>query len=161
MYRKVLLFSLLAILIGCTTLPSLTAADPQNVFPPSGFGVMVSANQHTYTRPAIKMSLTVFNYTQRPETFRFRTSQRYDFTIYNSQGLKVWQWSAGQQFQPIMGELDLMPNETVTYTAQYQSSTMLKEDLYTLKGELTLFELRLRAPRTIEATTSFWAILTK
>lgn len=163
MYRKVLIFALLAVLIGCTTLPALTVAAPLPAFQPGGFGVMVSIDQHTYIRPIIKMNLTVFNYTPDPVTFNFRSSQRYDFTIYNSQGLKVWRWSEAtlSRFQPVMGEVTLQPNDTVTYTAEYQSRIMLNEDLYTLKGELTAFDMRLRKPRVIEGTISFWAIVTK
>lgn len=161
MYRNVLIFVFLAALIGCVMLPALTATAPQPAFQPSGFGVMVSTDQHTYIRPIIKMNLTVFNYTPAPVTFNFNTSQRYNFTLYNNKGLKVWGWSDGQQFQPIMGELTLKTNETVTYTVVYQTPTMLNEDLYTLKGELTAFDRRLRKPRVMEGTVSFWAIVTK
>jgi hypothetical protein len=161
MYHKFLVFALLAVLIGCTALPALTAASPQTAFPGNGFGVLVAADQHTYIRPIIKMRLTVFNYTPAPVTFNFKTSKRYDFTIYNSRGLKVWQWSDGQPFLDVIGKLTLKPNDTVTYTAEYQSKIMLTEDVYTLKGELTAFDMRLRKPRVMEGTVSFWAILTK
>jgi hypothetical protein len=155
------MFVLLAVLIGCATLPALTAASSQTAFPGNGFGVMVAVDQHTYIRPIIKMKLTVFNYTPAPVTFNFRTSKRYDFTIYNSRGLKVWQWSDGQHFPDVIGKLILKPNETVTYTAEYQSKIMLNEDIYTLKGELTAFDMRLRKPRIMEGTVSYWTILTK
>jgi hypothetical protein len=161
MYRKVLVVSLLAVLIGCTALPALTAAFPQTAFPGDGIGVLVTTDQDSYIRPIIKMRLTVFNYMPVPVTFNFKTSERYNFTIYNSRGMKVWQWSDGQHFPDVIGELTLKPNDTVTYIAEYQSKIMLNEDLYTLRGELTAVDKRTGKPRVMEGTVSFWAILTK
>jgi hypothetical protein len=123
---------------------------------------MVTTDQHTYigSNTAIKTDLKVFTYTDKPVTLNFKSSQRHDFTICNSKGDKVWQWSDGQQFLPLIGELVLKPNDTVTYSALYQPKQM-NQDLYTVKGDLTAYDFRLRKPCAMTGTVSFWRVLVR
>jgi hypothetical protein len=177
------LFLILFVFVLCSVICSAQNSGTQpagttDIAGLKGFGVSVAINQPVYWTdfmppgwrpPEIIMALQVFNYSQIPVTFNFRTSQRYDFIIYNSKGAEVWRWSADKMFLQVLGELTLNPGETVTYTARMKfvssgdiaksadnAGGAMPQDLYTLKGVLTAYDPELYIPRVIEGQVSFW-----
>ncbi|MBN2532896.1 MAG: hypothetical protein JXB88_08395 [Spirochaetales bacterium] len=176
------LFLFLFVFIFCAVICSaqnteIQPANTDDIAGLKGFGVSVAINQPVYWTdfmppgwrpPVISMALKVFNYSQIPVTFHFRSSQRYDFIIYNSKGREVWRWSADKAFLDVLGELTLNPGESVTYTARIKfvnSGNSIKsddvaggampEDLYTLKGVLTAYDPELYIPVIMEGQVSF------
>lgn len=176
--KKILVMGLLSLvlslvmLFGCLS-PALaeepvpvTAQDP--VYH-GLFGVIVAIDQHQYYTdfmppgwrpPTIKMVLEVFNYTMSPVTFDFSDSQRYDFSICNSQGVEVWRWSNGKAFFQVIGQVTIPPGQTVIYSETLRFVDALGNampvGLYTLKGELTATDMQLWVPRVMDGRVSFW-----
>ncbi|MEA3477800.1 MAG: BsuPI-related putative proteinase inhibitor, partial [Bacteroidota bacterium] len=152
------------------TVNSNDSADFEEV---SVFGISVAIDQPAYWTdfmppgwhaPVISMALRVFNHSYIPVTFDFTTSQRYDFAIYNSNGIEVWRWSDDKAFLQVLGQVTLEPGESVRYAVKHKfvdSCNDTKEkpmpvDLYTLKGELTARDTQLLVPRTMEGEVNFW-----
>jgi hypothetical protein len=52
---------------------------------------------------------------QEPMTLYYRTSQRYDLAVINSEGQEVWRWSRDRTFAQVTEEVPLEANETVSY----------------------------------------------
>jgi len=133
-----------------------------------GFGISVSISQSDYWTdfmppgwrpPVISMCIRVFNRSLIPVRLQFTTSQRYDFSIYNSRGYEVWRWSDDKAFLQVMGEIVLNPGESIVYTTSIKfadkTGQPMPVDLYTLKGELTTVDFTRHLPRIMEGTVSF------
>ena len=86
------------------------------------YGISMSTNKMNYSvGEPIKMTLKVFNYTEKDTIFQFNTSQRYDFIIEDEQGNEIWRWSLEMMFAMVLGEETLGPTNTeITYTAEYK-----------------------------------------
>lgn len=93
-----------------------------------------------WSPPRIRMILRIFNDTQIPITLNFTTSQRFDFSIYDSSGAEVWRWSADRYFLQVLGQLTLNPGESKAYSYSHvfvnSSGGAMPVDTYTLKGEM-------------------------
>jgi hypothetical protein len=174
--KKILAMGLLTLsltmvlLFGCLS-PAL-AQEPVSATDPvyhGLFGVIVAVDQHQYYTdfmppgwhpPVINMKLEVINYTMTPVTFDFSDSQRYDFSICNSQGVEVWRWSNGKGFFQVIGQVTIPPGQTIIYseTLSFVDTTgnAMPVDLYTLKGELTATDMQLWVPRVMDGRVSFW-----
>ena len=148
--------------------PTLTSNDDAEIYSNKGFGVSVSISQPEYWTdfmppgwrpPVISMGIKVYNHSRIPVRFQFTTSQRYDFSIYNSRGYEVWRWSDDKAFLQVLGEIVLNPGESVVYTTSIKfvdkNKRSMPVDLYTLKGEFTAIDMRRHLPRVMQGTVSF------
>jgi hypothetical protein len=52
---------------------------------------------------------------QDPMTLYYRTSQRYDLAVINSDDQEVWRWSRDRAFAQVTEEVDLEENETLSF----------------------------------------------
>ncbi|KPJ51449.1 MAG: hypothetical protein AMJ38_00430 [Dehalococcoidia bacterium DG_22] len=50
-----------------------------------------------------------------PMTLYYRTSQRYDLAVVNSEGQEVWRWSRDRAFAQVTEEVSLGTNEMLTF----------------------------------------------
>lgn len=145
--------------ISTALLGSPVSAQAQSSISPrpapaiTGFGALVSLNQPEYwtnfmppgvSVPEITANLVVFNNSKIPVTFRFPTSQRYDFAIKNSDGVEVWRWSRGKYFAMVLGSLTLQPGQAITIAERIKfadaNGNPFPADQYTLTGGLTAHE---------------------
>ena len=53
---------------------------------------------------------------QDPMTLYYRTSQRYDLAVINSDDQEVWRWSRDRAFAQVTEEVPLEENETLSFT---------------------------------------------
>jgi len=122
------------------------------------FGVTVTIDQPEYWTdlmpslspsddrfPTMVMKLTVFNHSAIPATFNFTSSQRYDFEIYY-EGERVWRWSENRSFLDVMGQITLVPGQSLVYKENFKLAKIedgrkvpIPEGDYTLKGRLTAY----------------------
>ena len=100
------------------------------------YGISMSTNKMNYSvGEPIKMTLKVFNYTEKDTIFQFNTSQRYDFIIEDEKGNEIWRWSKDMMFAMVLGEEILRPTNTeITYTAEYKDK--LSPGYYKITGIL-------------------------
>lgn len=100
------------------------------------YGLSMATDKMSYSvGEPIKMTLKVFNYTEKDTIFQFNTSQRYDFIIEDEEGSKIWRWSQDMMFTMALGEETLGPTNTeITYTAEYKG--MLSPGYYKVTGIL-------------------------
>ena len=98
------------------------------------YGISMSTNKMNYSvGEPIKMTLKVFNYTEKDTIFQCNTSQRYDFIIEDEKGNEIWRWSKDMMFAMALGEETLGPtNPEVTYTAEYKEK--LRPGYYKITG---------------------------
>jgi len=52
---------------------------------------------------------------REPMTLNYRTSQRYDLAVMDSQGQEVWRWSRHREFAQVAEEVALQANRTLTF----------------------------------------------
>jgi hypothetical protein len=148
--------------------PTVSSDTDVDIYSNKGFGVSVSISRPEYWTdfmppgwrpPVIPMRIQVYNHSRIPVRFHFTTSQRYDFSIYNSRGYEVWRWSDDKAFLQVQGEIILNPGESVTYTTSIKfvdkNGEAMPVDLYTLKGELTAVDLSRNLPRVMQGIVSF------
>ncbi len=79
------------------------------------------------------MVVTTSAYNQE---FSFRTSQRFDFSVFNEAGEEVWRWSDDQAFMMVLGE-ETYTTDGVLYFARLDTSELPEPGTYILKGTLT------------------------
>lgn len=104
---------------------------------PDGAGITFSIEKLTYNPgEEIRMALRVFNYTEKEVTFRFRTAQRYDFSIEDMSGRILWRWSEDRMFAMVLGSEVLSPKKReIIYAEVFRGS--LEPGSYRLTGILT------------------------
>lgn len=61
----------------------------------------------------IQLGITVA--VRDPMTLYYRTSQRYDLAVINSQGEEVWRWSRDRAFAQVTAEVALEANEMLSF----------------------------------------------
>jgi hypothetical protein len=100
----------------------------------SRFGVWLTTDWAVYTpEQPVVIEFCVFNRTVEEITFYFRNAQRYDFTIEDKEGKKVWHWSDGRMFAQMLGEEILGPNNLeIIYKAEYKGK--LRPGYYKITG---------------------------
>jgi hypothetical protein len=62
----------------------------------------------------IQLAITVA--VREPMTLYYRTSQRYDLAVINSQGQELWRWSRDRTFAQVTAEVPLAANEMLSFT---------------------------------------------
>lgn len=83
---------------------------------------------------SIRLLLHVTNVGSRPVTFRFPTSQRFDFDVETPAGERVWRWSDGRSFLQVLSEATLAPGETWDMEAVW--ATVPGAGRYVARGRL-------------------------
>ena len=97
-----------------------------------GMSIMIDKMSYTVGKP-ITMTLKIYNYTEEEITFRFNTSQRYDFIIEDEEGNEVWRWSKDRMFAMMLGEETLgQTNPEIIYTVEYKGK--LSSGYYKITG---------------------------
>jgi hypothetical protein len=92
----------------------------------------------------LEVTLEVVNRSPRPITLGFRTSQRYDLLIQNTQGEEVWRWSAERMFAQMLGQEVLSPNGgKLTYHVVVREK--IPRGSYTVIGVVPAVDTRLSA----------------
>jgi hypothetical protein len=61
----------------------------------------------------IQLGITVA--VREPMTLYYRTSQRYDLAVINSEGQEVWRWSRDRAFAQVTGEVPLEANGMLSF----------------------------------------------
>lgn len=56
---------------------------------------------------------------REPMTLYYRTSQRYDLAVTNSEGQEVWRWSRDQTFAQVTEEVSLEANEMLSFAENW------------------------------------------
>lgn len=74
-----------------------------------------------YDQAVNELSLNVTNNTARTMELTFPSGKKFDLTIFNKSGQKVWQLSAGQYYPQYVVKERLNPGQTKQYNAQMPS----------------------------------------
>ncbi len=111
--------------------PELSCANPYH----PGLMLLIAAPEEIPWGASLPLALIVTTGADK-QVHRFRTSQRFDFAIYDDEGEEVWRWSDEQAFLMVMGE-ETYTTEGVLYFARMDTSELPAPGTYTLQGTLT------------------------
>ncbi len=100
------------------------------------------------TGEPIGMTLSVTSRARKPVDLRFRSGQRYDFTIRDGNGKVVWRWSDGRVFTQALGRETIEPGTTLAWKETFSGT--LDPGLYRLTGSIPAAGLDLTATARIE-----------
>jgi len=95
-----------------TPTPSPTSEFPFEFEGPIGIDLTTFGAFFEQGEP-IQLSITVA--VREPMTLYYRTSQRYDLAVINSQGEEVWRWSRDRAFAQVTAEVALEANEMLSF----------------------------------------------
>ncbi len=95
-----------------TPTPSPTPTFPFEFEGPIGIDVTTFGAFFEEGEP-IQLGITVA--VREPMTLYYRTSQRYDLAVVNSEGQEVWRWSRDRTFAQVTGEVPLEANEMLSF----------------------------------------------
>lgn len=110
--------------------------------------IFVTADKAAYAPgEPITLTLRAVNNSDRVVTLTFRTAQRFDFVLLDSERKEVWRWAARRAFAQVVGRETLPPSGARTYTATVEER--LAPRVYTATGLLTAQEENLRASVTL------------
>ncbi len=117
--RKALYLVIAAILNAVAANWSL-AEEPAEL----GLQLSLSTNGTAYqSGEPIHIRFTIAIQTGTPIRLEFTSAQRFDVTIGDTHGNKVWRWSAGRMFAAVMGHEILRPEgPRLTYEAVFRGS---------------------------------------
>lgn len=126
----IIVFVCLLGVIALATKPKTSAMDTP------GLGILLKTDKAIYSSyEPIMMYLHVFNSTEKPITFEFSNTQRYDFILKNKEGKEIWRWSKDRMFGMMLGEERLEKgHETLAYKVKYEGK--LSPGMYQLTGLL-------------------------
>ncbi|MDQ2800213.1 MAG: BsuPI-related putative proteinase inhibitor [Armatimonadota bacterium] len=89
----------------------------------------------------VHIRFSVVNTSKKAVTYNFPTSQKYDLTIKDAQGLEVWNWAKSRVFSQNLTAVTLPPGKPVVYTILWngadQAGRNVKSGVYTLTARLT------------------------
>jgi hypothetical protein len=78
----------------------------------------------------IHFALTVRNRTSQSATVQFNTGQQMDFVVFdNGSNTARWQWSEGRSFTQQVTEITFAPNESKTFTVDWNQETRSADTL--------------------------------
>jgi len=104
---------------GEETSPTSTAvATPTPAEPPFTFEGPVGIDLNTYGvfhNQGEEIRFTIFVGVSEPMTLYYRTTQRYDIVVTDSEDKEVWRWSKDKAFGEVLEQVDLEPNEWLTF----------------------------------------------
>jgi len=95
-----------------TPTPSPTSEFPFEFEGPIGIDVTTFGAFFEEGEP-IQLSMTVA--VREPMTLYYRTSQRYDLAVIDSEGQEVWRWSRDRAFAQVTAEVPLEANEMLSF----------------------------------------------
>jgi hypothetical protein len=95
-----------------TPTPSATPTFPFEFEGPIGIDVTTFGAFFEEGEP-IQLGITVA--VREPMTLYYRTSQRYDLAVVNSEGQEVWRWSRDRAFAQVTEEVPLEANEMLSF----------------------------------------------
>lgn len=114
------------------------ADDPEvpcvNPYHP-GLMMLIAAPEEIPGGASLPLALIVTAATEE-QVHGFRTSQRFDFAIYDDAGEEVWRWSDEQAFLMVMGE-ETYTMGGVLYFARMDTADLPAPGTYTIQGTLT------------------------
>ena len=89
----------------------------------------------------IRFELTVRNRTSQTVNLQFSTGQQTDFVVFDNGGTSArWQWSEGRAFTQATTEIQFTPNETKSFTVDWNQETRsgdtLSSGAYEARGVL-------------------------
>jgi hypothetical protein len=95
-----------------TPTPSPPPSLPFEFEGPMGIDLTTAGASFEQGEP-IQLAITVA--VRDPMTLYYRTSQRYDLAVINSQGQEAWRWSRDRAFAQVTEEVPLEANETLSF----------------------------------------------
>ena len=100
-----------------TPTPSPTPTFPFEFEGPIGIDVTTFGAFFEEGEP-IQLAITVA--VREPMTLYYRTSQRYDLAVVNSEGQEVWRWSRDRTFAQVTEEVPLEANEMLSFAETWE-----------------------------------------
>ena len=100
-----------------TPTPSPTPTFPFEFEGPIGIDVTTFGAFFEEGDP-IQLGITVA--VREPMTLYYRTSQRYDLAVVNSEGQEVWRWSRDRTFAQVTEEVPLEANEMLSFPETWE-----------------------------------------
>jgi hypothetical protein len=96
-----------------TATPTPTPSAPPFTFEgPVGIDITTYGVFHNQGE---EVSFTIFVAASEPITLYYRTTQRYDIVIADSEGNEVWRWSKDKTFGGVLEQVSLEENEILTF----------------------------------------------
>jgi hypothetical protein len=83
---------------------------------PVGVDLFIFGAFHKLGEP-IPFTITVA--AAEPITLRYRTTQRYDIVVTDTEGKEVWRWSKDKAFGEALGEISLVANQSITFNESW------------------------------------------
>lgn len=130
--------TLLLGLLTIFTLTSCSAATPK-------LSITLTTDKNVYAaEDPVGLALTVLNLNKRRDyEAKFSSGQKYDFSLYDTQGNHVWSWSAGQMFIQSLTQLTLTPNKPRTFMIVWDQNLLSGQRIAAGKYKLVgSFKLR-------------------
>lgn len=79
-------------------------------------GVVVNPSARIASDGTLSMSLTLRNNTDKPVVISHTSGQKYDFKLFDAEGMSLYTWSADKMFIAVMNETKLAPGEEVVFS---------------------------------------------
>jgi hypothetical protein len=151
--RAMMIGTMLVLTVGAILLTgrrSATGQDEEANVRDTGFGLYVATDRREYSAgQPIEMELCIFNRTGQPTALQFRSGQRFDFAITDTDGKEAWRWSRGRMFTMALGTETVGPARTeLTYKEKFTAT--LAPGTYKLTGTVTARNMPMAASLTIE-----------
>ncbi|MPM54665.1 hypothetical protein SDC9_101444 [bioreactor metagenome] len=79
-------------------------------------GVVVSPSARLAEDGTLSMSLTLRNDTDKPVVISHTSGQKYDFKLFDAEGMSLYTWSADKMFIALVNETTLAPGEEIVFS---------------------------------------------
>ena len=137
------------LLVAAATFVTGQDPDADQATATDGFGVQLSVDKVTYAvGDPIILTVSVFNGTDESLVLPFNNSQRYDYSIDDSEGNQVWLWSGDRMFLQALGVENLGPDKPcLRYEQSFTGE--LAPGVYTVTGSITSRTVPVSASTTI------------
>jgi hypothetical protein len=83
---------------------------------PVGIDLFIFGTFHELGEP---ISFTITIAAAEPITLHYRTTQRYDIVVTNTEGTEVWRWSKDKAFGEVVEEVSLETNQSITFSESW------------------------------------------
>jgi hypothetical protein len=100
-----------------TGVASPTATGPPFPFEgPVGIDLFTFGSFHQQGKP-VPFAITIA--ASEPITLYYRTTQRFDIVVTDTEGKEVWRWSKDKAFAEVLEEINLEENQTLTFNESW------------------------------------------
>jgi peptidoglycan hydrolase-like protein with peptidoglycan-binding domain len=100
-----------------------------------GLLMILSLDKRSYKpRESVSITLLKVNLTSQTIVLNYNTGQRYDFKITYPSGKILWRWSEGKSFVQALGSVNLIPNQCIHYTENFQFPPSENAGVYQVCG---------------------------